>query len=180
MQSDIIELQNKIYLKKSLTLSNITKKTVLHQIRQFKKSIFQFAHLPFADIMTTDVLEQIIEHSTSSRDRIFTPLVTLKAFIFQVLSTDGSCRQAVNHVLSERLYQGCSANSIKTCAYCKARKRLPHKKLKQAVESSGKTLHQQAYKAWLWKGHNTVLTDGTTVLMPDTSENQTDYPQQSN
>ncbi len=51
--------------------------------------------------MTTDALEQIIEHSTSSRDRIFTPLVTLKAFIFQVLSTDGSCRQAVNHVLSE-------------------------------------------------------------------------------
>ncbi len=102
MQSDIIELQNKIYLKKSLTLSNITKKTVLHQIRQFKKSIFQFARLPFADIMTTDVLEQIIEHSTSSRDRIFTPLVTLKAFIFQVLSTDGSCRQGVNHVLSER------------------------------------------------------------------------------
>ena len=116
----------------------------------------------------------------NSDSPLFTPLVTLKAFIFQVLSTDGSCRQAVNHVLSERLYQGCSANSIKTGAYCKARKRLPHKQLKQAVESSGKTLHQQAYKAWLWKGHNTALTDGTTVLMPDTSENQTDYPQQSN
>ncbi len=68
-------------------MSNITKNTVLHQICQFKKSIFQFAHLSFADIMTTDALEQIIEHSTSSRDRIFTPLVTLKAFIFQVLST---------------------------------------------------------------------------------------------
>jgi hypothetical protein len=173
-------LQNKIYLIKSLTLTDITKKTVLHQIRQFKNSIFQFAHLPFADIMTTDALEQIIENSTSSRDRIFTPLVTLKAFIFQVLSTDGSCRQAVNHVLSERLFQGCSANSIKTGAYCKARKRLPHKQLKQAVESSGKTLHEQADKSWLWKGHNTVLTDGTTVLMPDTPENQTDYPQQSN
>ena len=83
-------------------------------------------------------------------------------------------------MLSERLYQGCSANSIKTGAYCKARKRLPHKQLKEAVELSGKTLHQQAYKTWLWKGHNTVLTDGTTVLMPDTPENQADYPQQSN
>jgi hypothetical protein len=57
---------------------------------------------------------------------------------------------------------------------------LPHKELKQAVESSGKTLHQQAHKRWLWKGHNTLLTDGTTVLMPDTLENQSDYPQQSN
>ena len=161
-------------------MSNITKKIVLQQIRKFKNSVFQFSHLPFADILSTDALEQIIEHSAGSRDRIFTPLVTLKAFIYQVLSTDGSCRQAVNHVLSERLYQGCSANSIKTGAYCKARKRLPHKQLKQAVESSGKTLHQQAHKTWLWKGHNTLLTDGTTMLMPDTPENQADYPQQSN
>ncbi len=97
-----------------------------------------------------------------------------------MLSTDGSCRQAVNHVLSERLYQGCSANSIKTGAYCKARKRLPHKQLKLAVESSGKSLHQQARSTWLWKGHNTLLTDGTTVLMSDTPENQAVYPQQSN
>ena len=161
-------------------MSNITKKIVLQQIRKFKNSVFQFSHLPFADILSTDALEQIIEHSAGSRDRIFTPLVTLKAFIYQVLSTDGSCRQAVNHVLSERLYQGCSANSIKTGAYCKARKRLPHKQLKQAVESSGKTLHQQAHKTWLWKGHNTLLTDGTTMLMSDTPENQADYPQQSN
>jgi hypothetical protein len=68
-------------------LSNITKKIVLQQIRNFKNSIFQFPHLPFSDILTTDILEQITEESASSRDRIFTPLVTLKAFIFQVLST---------------------------------------------------------------------------------------------
>jgi len=80
----------------------------LHQIRQFKNSIFQFSHLPFSDILSTDALDLIIEHSESSRERIFTPLVTLKAFIFQVL------RQAVNHVLSERLYVGKLANSIQT------------------------------------------------------------------
>ena len=161
-------------------MPHITKKSVQYQIRQFKNSIFQFAHLPFADIMSTEALEQIIEGSSSSKDRIFTPLVTLKAFIFQVLSTDGSCRQAVSHVLSERLYQGSSANSIKTGAYCKARKRLPHKQLKQAVESSGKSLHQKVWSTWLWKGHNTLLTDGTTILIPDTPENQAVYPQQSN
>ncbi len=152
MLSDTIELLNKTNLMKSLTLSNITKKIVSYQIRQFKNSLFQFAHLPFSNIITTDALEQITENSTNSRDRIFTPLVTLKAFIFQVLSTDGSCRQAVNHVLSERHYLGCSANSIKTGAYCKARKRLPHKQLKQTVETSGRTLHQQAHKRGLWKG----------------------------
>ncbi|MEE9355796.1 MAG: IS4 family transposase [Methylococcaceae bacterium] len=161
-------------------MTNITKKIVLQQIRNFKNSIFQFSHLPYADILTTAALEQIIEHSASSRERIFTPLVTLKTFIFQVLSTDGSCRQAVSHVLAERLYQGRSANSIITGVYCNARKRLPLNPLKQAVETSGQTLHQQAHKSWLWKGHNTLLTDGTTVLMPDTPENQADFPQQSN
>ena len=161
-------------------MSNVTKKIVLYQVRKFKNSIFQFSHLPFSDILSTNTLEQIIEHSENNRERIFTPLVTLKAFIFQVLSTDGSCRQAVSHVLSERLFQGCPANSIKTGAYCKARLKLPHKQIKQAVESTGIKLHQQAHKSWLWKGHNTILTDGTTVLMPDTPKNQADYPQQSN
>jgi len=161
-------------------MSNVTKKILLHQVRQFKNSFCQFSHLPFSDVLSTETLEQIIAHSANSRDRIFTPLVTLKAFIFQVLSADGSCRQAVNHVLSERLYQGCSANSINTGAYCKARKHLPHEQLKLAVELSGKTLHQKAHKRWLWKGHNTLLTDGTTVLMPDTPDNQAIFPQQSN
>ncbi len=122
----------------------------------------------------------IIEHSVSSRDRIFTPLKTLKTFIFQVLSTDGSCRQAVSHVLSERLHQGCSANSIKTGSYCKARKRLPLKQLKQVTEESGTALHHKAHPSWCWKGHNTLVTDGTTVLMQDTPENQAVFPQQTN
>ena len=156
-------------------MSYLTKQILSHQIRQFKNSIFQFSHLPFSDILSTDALNLIIEHSASNRERIFTPLVTLKAFIFQVLSTDGSCRQAVTHLLSERLYKGKPANSIQTGAYCRARKRLPQQQLKQAVESSGQALHQQAHQSWKWKGHNTLLTDGTTVLMPDTPENQADY-----
>ncbi len=161
-------------------MPNHTKYSVSQQIRKLKKSVLQFSHLPFSDILSSDILLQIIEHSVSSRERIFTPLITLRAFIFQVLSTDGSCRQAVSHVLSNRLHQGQLANSIKTGSYCKARKRLPLKQLKQAAEASGKALHQQARQAWLWKGHNTLITDGTTVLMPDTPENQADFPQQSN
>jgi hypothetical protein len=34
--------------------------------------------------------------------------------------------------------------------------------------------------AWRWKGYNIVLTDGTTVIMPDTPDNQAVFPQQSN
>jgi hypothetical protein len=160
-------------------MSNNTKVSVIQQILKLKNSVLQFSHLPFTDILSTEALLTIIEHSTSSRERLFPPLVTLQAFIFQVLSADGSCRQAVSHVLAERLLQGQSANSINTGAYCNARKRLPLQPLKEAVASSGNTLHQQAHQIWLWKGHNTLLTDGTTVLMPDTPENQAAFPQQT-
>lgn len=161
-------------------MSNLTKLIALRQIQTLKCAVLQLPDLPFSNILTNKSLQQIIDHSESSRDRIFTPLVTLKAFIFQVLGTDGSCRQAVMHVLSERLQQGKKAISVMTGAYCMARQRLPYESLKALTEETGKKLHQKADSSWKWKGHNTLLTDGTTVLMPDTKKNQHDFPQQGN
>jgi hypothetical protein len=83
-------------------------------------------------------------------------------------------------VLSERLLEGEVANSIHTGAYCKARDRLPLVPLQQAVEASGTTLHHQADPTWLFKGHNLMVTDGSTLIMPDTPENQAVFPQQAN
>jgi len=136
--------------------------------------------LPFSDILSAECLQLFIENSPRKRNRIFTPLVTLKAFISQVLSTDGSCRQAVSQVLSERVSEGKKANSINTRSYCKARENLPLEPLIQAVKETGKALHDQSHPSWRWKGHNTLLVDGTTVLMPDTASNQRAFPQQSN
>ena len=105
------------------------------------------------------------------------PLVTLNAFIFQVLSDDGSCKQAVAGVLIDRIVDGQSANTVNTGPYCKARQRLPLKELRAATTAAGLRLHNQALSVWRWKGYNVVLTDGATVQMPDTPENQADFPQ---
>ena len=83
-------------------------------------------------------------------------------------------------MLSERLLEGEAANSINTGAYCKARDRLPLVPLQQAVETSGTALHHQADPTWLFKGHNLMVTDGSTLIMPDTPENQAVFPQQAN
>lgn len=93
---------------------NRKKYSTLDQIRRLKNAVLQFSHLPFDDVLSTEVLQNIVQHSNSRRNRLFTPLITLKAFIFQSLNTDGSCRQAVSHVLSERLLEGQAANSIHT------------------------------------------------------------------
>jgi len=161
-------------------MSNIIKQSVRQQIFSFKKTVMQLSHLPFSDILPSKCLQQIIDSSPRKRNRIFTPLVTLKAFISQALSADGSCREAVSQVFAERVTQGEKANSINTSSYCKARNDLPLEPLIQAVKKTGKTLHHQAHCSWRWKGHNTLIVDGTTVLMADTENNQQEFPQQSN
>jgi hypothetical protein len=41
----------------------------------------------------------------------------------------------------------------------------------------GRTVHQAASAAWLWCGRRVKVVDGSTVSMPDTRANQTEYPQ---
>ena len=148
------------------------------QIRSVKNTFFQLGDLPFNNLLP-DSLIQEIHQSGKARSTIFTPLLTLKAFIFQVLSPTGSCKEAVAHILMERINFNHPANSMNTGAYCKARLRLLLAHLKAAVTSSGQALHRQASNTWLWKGYRVVIVDGTTLLMPDTEDNQKAYPQQS-
>ena len=147
------------------------------QIRSVKNAFFQVGDLPFKHLLPDSLIQAI--QSGNVRSTVFTPLLTLKAFIFQVLSPTGSCKEAVAHILMERINFDQTANSMNTGAYCKARLRLVLAHLKSAVTSSGQMLHQQASKDWLWKGHRVVMVDGTTLLMPDTEDNQATYPQQA-
>jgi DDE family transposase len=148
------------------------------QIRSFKNTFFQFNDLPFKGLLPDHLIEAI-HQSGDVRNTVFTPLVTLRAFLFQVLSSTGACKEAVAHVLIERIGQDYSANSMNTGPYCKARLRLLLSHLKEAVTSSGQVLHEQASDSWLWNGYRVMLVDGTTLLMPDTDNNQKTYPQQS-
>ena len=150
------------------------------QFQHFKQSFLQLRGLPFSDILSTQLLTRICECVEGGRERIFTPLVVLKTFVLQVLSEDGSCKNAVAQVLTERLQQGMMPNTVNTGPYCKARQRLPLAPLKEAVVETGQNLHQRTPAKWIWKGHSVVLADGTTALMPDTPDNQARFPQQKN
>jgi hypothetical protein len=134
--------------------------------------------LPFDNFFPVGKLASIVEHTPAKRGSVFTPLVTLKAFILQVLSGN-PCKQAVSGILAGRLREGKTANTVNTGPYCKARQRLPLVQLEEAASKIGSRLHQALPAAWRWKGYTVVLTDGTTVLMPDTPDNQAVFPQQS-
>jgi len=128
------------------------KLSIRQQIQSFKKAILQLPELPFSEILSECSLQQIINKSPRTRNRIFTPLVTLKAFITQVLSADRSCRQAVSQVLAERVSQGKKANSMGTSSYCKARDDLPLETLVQTAKETGKALHNQAHSSLVLEG----------------------------
>ena len=134
--------------------------------------------MPFGEILSSDSLLQILEEAEAElRDRVFTPIVTLSAFISQILGEDKSCRKAVSRVNAERVELGEEPCSPGTGGYCQARKRLPKELISQTLRETGAKLHEQSSSSWLWKGRRVVMADGSTVSMPDTPENQVEFPQ---
>ena len=132
-----------------------TRLTLRRQIRHFKNAFFQYGDMPFTNILSADLISRI-SASGDSREDVFSPLVTLKAFLFQALSTSGSCKEAVAHILAERLFGGLEANSMSTGPYCKARNRLLLPQVKEAVITTGEKLHHQIPEGWSWKVASSV------------------------
>jgi hypothetical protein len=148
------------------------------QAQFLRRQFLQDGDLPFTNVLSEKVVEQALTASgTRWKDRIFSPLVTLWVFLGQVLSADHSCRAAVARLLAHRLAQGQSPCSAETGAYCQARKRLPEKFFSDVARQTGRALDDNVNRQWLWKGRRVHVYDGSSVSMPDTAENQHDYPQ---
>lgn len=155
--------------------------TASRQARQIESLRTQFAQadgLPFADLLPADRLAQALrEERATWREAVWTPVLTLWAFLSQVSSPDGSCRLAVDRALAWLVSRGEEPCSPKTDPYCKARQRLPESLLPRLVRESGRALRDRSPDGWLWHGRRVQIADGTTVSMPDTAANQEAYPQ---
>lgn len=149
------------------------------QIKKIKRSFFQFGSSELNNLLCDKRLSELVRISGCYRDRIFTPIVTLNLFLWQTLSENGSCKQAVAHLISDRILQNLPVNSFSSSPYCRARQRLSLSWVVHEVRRIGTLLHARADQSWAWKGLSVLLVDGTTLLMPDTKENQNKYPQQS-
>ena len=154
------------------------RKRISHQISALKRRFAQTEGLPFNEILSTETIRNIMDEEVDAyRDRIFSPLITLSAFLSQVLSSDHSCNNAVAKVIAERVAQGEAPCSSNNKSYCNARLRLPVRLVERLVRETGRLLHLKSEEDWKWKGRSVMLVDGTTVSMPDTPENQKTYPQ---
>jgi putative transposase len=157
-----------------------------HDCLSFAQTLAPFLDdegLPFAGVLPAAVVEQAfadeqVDFGDTDRS-VFTPPVTLWAFLSQVLEEDKSCRAAVTRVLALRLASGQKPCSEDTAAYCRARAKLPAPVLQRLALETGRNLEARIPKDWLWHGRQVTLVDGTTLTLPDTLTNQEAYPQLS-
>ena len=108
---------------------------------------------------------------------IYSPAVICWTFLSQCLSPDHSCREAVARLAAWRAAKGLAACSADTGAYCTARDALPEAACRELVRRTGRDTESEAPREWLWHGRRVRVVDGSTLTMPDTPENQAEYPQ---
>jgi Transposase DDE domain len=151
-----------------------TRRWIVHKVEELRTA----PQLPFHDLLDPASVQRALEDNhVRFRDRIFSPLVTLWAFLSQVLSPDHSCREAVARVIAFRVASGEEPCGPETGSYCKARRRLPLKVLTDLARGRARQLDEQAKDDWTWKGRPVQMVDGSTVSMPDTAANQEAFPQ---
>ena len=140
--------------------------------------------LPFTDVLTAqDVQDACVADNVcfaEGEHAVYTPAVTLWAFLAQCLSASKSCVAAVARVLVLRVALGLPPCGAGSGAYCKARAKLPESLLRRLTYQTGVTLEQQAPDAWRWRARRVLLVDGCELSMPDTPANQEEYPQLKN
>ena len=145
-------------------------------------SFLQRSGLAFADVLPEKQIQAAFDAEgvafAQADDDVYTPPVTLWAFLSQVLfqKEQRSCLAAVSRVVVLMVALGREI-STNTGAYCRARAKLPEPVLQRLTLGVADGCERAIPADWLWHGRHVHLVDGTTVSMPDTEENQTEWPQ---
>ena len=147
-------------------------------------SFLQQEGLPFSSVLSEQRIEQVFDEANVSfakheEDAVYTPAITLWAFLSQVLFKEEhrSCLAAVSRVAVFLVALGQKACSKNTGAYCRARAKIPTAVIRQLTTEAAATAEKDLPEDILWLGRHVKIVDGFTVSMPDTVENQKEYPQ---
>lgn len=140
--------------------------------------------LPLSSVLPATEIERIFRRHEAifggTYNSVYNTAVVLWAFLSQVLA-DGkmrSCAAAVTRVSDFLIMAGKNPPSTDTGEYCNARKKLDEKVLHDLVVEAAEKIEFVAPDGWLWHGLHAKLVDGFTATMPDTPENQDEFPQQ--
>lgn len=150
------------------------------RVQLLKQKFTTSLGLPFKDLLTESTIQQALsDEKIKYRQRLFDPIVTLWAFLSQVLDVDKSCHNTVSRVIAWLATENLSIPSSDTSAYCQARKRLPESLLQRLFKLVADQLENKIQPNEFWCHRHVKVIDTSTVSMTDTIENQTAYPQPS-
>jgi hypothetical protein len=133
--------------------------TIAQIVGQFKADVAK-ALLP----ATIEAVCQSIGHCW--RERSLTPVVTLHAFLLQVLHGNMAC-SGVSRLIGA---------TFSAAAYCEARMRLPIELFEPLLQRIGQAL-SETLQDGRWHGHRTWIMDGSSFSMPDTPALQKHFGQ---
>lgn len=147
----------------------------LSRLGQIRSQLQRIPELPFAEWLPAEQIEPVLaEAGVEFRQRLYTPVITIWMFLSQVLSPDGSCRDAVARLLAWLAARGHRLCSPDDSSYCQARQRLPLSVI-QTLARRASAMPSES--AWLWKGRHVKIVDGSSVTLSDTRVNQAAFPQ---
>src|SRR5689334_16679100 len=130
-------------------MADSTGKSIAEQVQTEMKVLLESASLPFEALLSVERIEAALKAAgIKSQSRIYTPQVTLWAFLSQILTKEGTCETAVAHVLVHRIENGLKACSSHTGSYSDARMALPESLISGLAIDVGSELHNQVPDAW--------------------------------
>lgn len=137
--------------------------------------------LPFAEILSAERIERVFakHNSLFGLQAVYSTAVMVWSFLSQVLrdGKEASCQAAVARVVSHCQQSGDTPPTADTGDYCRARAKLSAPALRELSGEVARELEAAADDQWLWKSRHAKLIDGFTFTMPDTPQNQAEYPQ---
>lgn len=150
-----------------------------------RQGFLQDDQLPLANVLSEEDLEQAFGDQEAlfgqDEDDVYTPALTLIGFLYQVMASGAgrSCNAAVEFIRSLCLSLGIRAPSPDSGAYCRARAKLTTDGIQHLTYLVADKLEKQAPGDWLWYGLHVKCADGSTLMAPDTENNQEAWPQAS-
>jgi hypothetical protein len=155
-----------------------------NHFQQLSQAFLDDPSLPFANVLPSNVIEaHFRKYDGLFGGTFYNTAIVLFAFVSQVIA-DGksaSCFAAVSRIAAHFMAKGQAMPSLNTGDYCKARQKLSEKAIQELAMLIAKNPEIIASSDWLWKGkHHVKLIDGFITTMPDTEENQQEFPKCDN
>ncbi len=114
-----------------------------------------------------------------SRTRVYSRSVSFFGFLHQVLSPGMPCREVVRKVQSFCSEKNLPMPDSDNAAYCRARGKLDDELLDTIHTHISEKVQQRVMQNQRWKDRDVKVIDGTGITLPDTVENQKEFPQPS-